>query len=55
MFVRIGSGAGKLLVDSLGVHRRVTGSAGFRSTLKAMDSNSSTGATKRFDGAGEDA
>ena len=29
MSVRTGSGAWKLLVDSLGVHRRVTGSAGF--------------------------
>ena len=51
MSVRTGSGAWKLLVDSLGVHRRVTGSAGF----DPMDSNSSTDATKRFDGAGEDA
>ena len=29
MSVRTGSGAWKLLVDSLGVHRRVAGSAGF--------------------------
>ena len=29
MSVRTGSGAWKLLVDSLGVRRRVTGSAGF--------------------------
>ena len=29
MSVRTGSGAWKLLVDPLGVHRRVTGSAGF--------------------------
>ena len=29
MSVRTGSGAWKLLVDSLGVHRCVTGSAGF--------------------------
>ena len=29
MSVRTGGGAWKLLVDSLGVHRRVTGSAGF--------------------------
>ena len=55
MSVRTGSGAWKLLIDSLGVHRRVTGSAGVDPRRKAMDSNSSTGATKRFDGAGEDA
>ena len=36
MFVRIGSGAGKLLVDSLGVHRRVTGSAGFDPRQKLL-------------------
>ena len=54
MSVRTGSGAWKLLVDSLGVHRRVTGSAGF-DPRRTVDSNSSTGATKRFDGTGEDA
>ena len=39
MSVRTGSGAWKLLVDSLGVHRRVTGSAGFDPRRKQWTEN----------------
>ena len=48
MSFRTGSGAWKLLVDSLGVHRRVTGSAGFDPRRKQWTVILRTGATKRF-------